>query len=367
MNLLNYENIAAFFILFTGSVSLLIALGELLVKHRDIENYIFASLLFIFGILALQMCFIAEKFVIQHPWLLFGHFTFLYLVAPAGYFAYFLTVLPSDKLPKKMFLYLVPSVIALILDLCYMAMSPDAQRAFLDSLLYSGTVEQNLPVRILLIGAGIQLFAYLGFLLYRFLMIWIRKGRARVILISMGYLAFTIVTGEMVIAGHILPSPWLIKWGACLISLVLPSAFLVSQRFPRFLRLIREEAEKGAYARSLLTGLDVDRIIGDLKKLMDEKELFLNEELSLKDLAGEVSITTHQLSQLLNERLSTSFNNYVNQYRIEYSKRLLIEEPGRSVISIAYAVGFNTKSTFYNAFSRFTGKSPQDFRKEKCG
>jgi len=55
----------------------------------------------------------------------------------------------------------------------------------------------------------------------------------------------------------------------------------------------------------------------------------------------------------------------INQYRIKEAKKMLIEESERSVLSIAYAVGFNSKSSFYEAFSRFTGKTPVQYRREK--
>ncbi len=141
-------------------------------------------------------------------------------------------------------------------------------------------------------------------------------------------------------------------------------AFLVSQRFPRFLQLIIDETEKKYRSKSLIAGLDVDAIIVRLKECLGEKKMFMNEDLTLYDLAEELSITTHQLSQILNERMAANFNNFVNRYRINESKELLLSEPHRSVISIAFAVGFNTKSSFYNAFSRFTGTTPQDYRRD---
>jgi AraC-like DNA-binding protein len=369
MNIFNHENIATYIILLTGGVSLLISIGELLVRNRRTENYIFGALLFSFGILVFQNWFIAEGIVLNYPHLFCFHVTFLYFIGPIGYFAYFLTILPSDMLPIKMIVYLVPSLIAILFDIYYILMPPDMQRALLELLFYSGPIWQNMPVRILMVriliaAAGLQLFVYFGFLLFRFLMIWIKEGHALVLLISMAYLVYTIVTAELVYAGHVLPSPGLLKWGCFMISFVLLSAFLVSQRLPRLLQLIMEESKKRYSAQSRLTGIDLDRVIRDLKYCMDEKEMFLDDKLTLKDLANELSITSHQLSQLLNERLSTNFNNYVNLHRIENAKKLLLNEPDRSVISIAYSVGFNTKSAFYNAFSRFTGKNPLDFRKE---
>jgi len=74
-------------------------------------------------------------------------------------------------------------------------------------------------------------------------------------------------------------------------------------------------------------------------------------------------MTSHQLSELLNARIGRSFNNFVNEYRVEEACRMLIEEEHRSVVSIGVAVGFNSNSAFYKAFSNIKGISPARFRK----
>ena len=67
---------------------------------------------------------------------------------------------------------------------------------------------------------------------------------------------------------------------------------------------------------------------------------------------------------MINERLNMNFNTFINQYRIDEAQKLLIRDPERSVISVAYDVGFNSKSSFYDAFSRYTGVTPQAYRKK---
>jgi YesN/AraC family two-component response regulator len=76
-------------------------------------------------------------------------------------------------------------------------------------------------------------------------------------------------------------------------------------------------------------------------------------------------ISTHQLSQLINEQSKTDFRNYVNSFRIDEAKTLLILEPERSIISICFHVGFNSKAAFNKAFKKVVGCSPGEFR-ETC-
>lgn len=362
--MVSLETITNNFIYFAGGVSLLVAVSELFVRNRRFENVVSFSLFVTFGILMFQIGFIIDRVVLQYPQLFYLNLTFLYLVGTVGYFAYFLLVLPTDTLPARMFFYALPSFAALVFDIYFMAMSPEAQVRLLGGLLYSDEMSRYLPVRVLFAGAGLQIFIYLGILFVRFLLIWTREGFTPVVFVSFSYLTYTIVAADMVIAGYVISSPAMLKWGCFMMAALFISSFPLSQRFPKFLQLIIDETEKKARVKSLIDNLDVDKVIIRLKECMTEKKMFMNEDLTLKDLADELAITVHQLSQVLNERLATNFNNFVNRYRINESKMILLDEPDRSVISIAFLVGFNTKSSFYNAFSRFTGTTPQDYRRE---
>lgn len=97
---------------------------------------------------------------------------------------------------------------------------------------------------------------------------------------------------------------------------------------------------------------------------MTENKPYLNEDLSLRELAESLELTPHQLSRILNERLQTNFNNYINRRRVLEACDILEREPERSVLSIAYEVGFNSKSSFYEAFTRFKNTSPGTYRRE---
>lgn len=138
-----------------------------------------------------------------------------------------------------------------------------------------------------------------------------------------------------------------------------------SLRYPNFLAMARLELQRDRYRMSGLGALDVSELIRKLNQLMTEERLFALENLTLGQLAEELEITSHQLSELLNSKLGRSFNNFVNEYRIEEACRMLIEEPDRSVVSIGVAVGFNSNSAFYKAFSSIKGISPAKYRKEK--
>lgn len=126
-----------------------------------------------------------------------------------------------------------------------------------------------------------------------------------------------------------------------------------------------EDPEKSKYKRSGLT-LEVAqeyRIL--VMKAMNEKKLFLDCELTLNDLAKEVDIPTHQLSEVLNGQLNQNFYSFVNDYRVQYAKELLTTEKTRSmaIIDLAFEAGFRSKSSFYDAFKKATNMTPTQFKK----
>jgi AraC-like DNA-binding protein len=99
-------------------------------------------------------------------------------------------------------------------------------------------------------------------------------------------------------------------------------------------------------------------IIDKLNRVMTEKELFKNPNLKVNDLAKEINISGHELSQLLNDNLEKNFSLFVNEYRINEACKLLSENLPLTVDAIGDEVGFNSKSTFFAAFKKIKGLTP---------
>jgi AraC-like DNA-binding protein len=99
-----------------------------------------------------------------------------------------------------------------------------------------------------------------------------------------------------------------------------------------------------------------------LDNLMSEKQLFKNPNLKLHDLAQEMQISGHQLSQFLNEQVSKNFTLFVNEYRIQEACNVLKSETNLSIEGISSEVGFNSKSTFFAAFKKAKGMTPAQYQ-----
>ncbi|KIO75545.1 DNA-binding protein [Pedobacter lusitanus] len=102
-----------------------------------------------------------------------------------------------------------------------------------------------------------------------------------------------------------------------------------------------------------------------LEKIMIEKELYKNPDLKLNDLSKDITISSHQLSQLLNDNLGKNFTTYVNEFRINEACRIMTSDNRLTLESIGYEVGFNSKSTFFATFKKLTGTTPAAYQQKK--
>ena len=92
-------------------------------------------------------------------------------------------------------------------------------------------------------------------------------------------------------------------------------------------------------------------------------------ELTLDQLAGQLSMKAKLLSQVINEVLGQNFFDFINRYRIQEARRLLTNpvDPKVTVLEILYEVGFNSKSSFNTLFKKYTGLTPTEFRRRYAG
>jgi AraC-like DNA-binding protein len=97
--------------------------------------------------------------------------------------------------------------------------------------------------------------------------------------------------------------------------------------------------------------------------LMESERLFLDNELGLPELAKEMAVSPHDLSYLLNEGFGLNFFQFINGYRVNEAKQLMLSGKYRhlNILGIAYNAGFNSKTTFNTAFKKETGLSPSQF------
>jgi len=117
------------------------------------------------------------------------------------------------------------------------------------------------------------------------------------------------------------------------------------------------------YIKSGLQKNEVDHYYSSLMQLMDSEKLFLDSKLSIKSVAEKLEISVNHLSQVINQKSGKNFFKFINEYRVEEAKKLLLDQSNKkyTILAIAYDCGFNSKSSFNTIFKQYTGKTPSDF------
>lgn len=154
------------------------------------------------------------------------------------------------------------------------------------------------------------------------------------------------------------------SWGPVSFSLVIYgwSYFLV-----RHYREIHDSAATTTKYKNLQK-LSDDRISEVKEKLgshFETSKTYLDQEYSLSKLSEEIKVSKHLISKVLNTEMKISFNEYVNNYRITAAKKLLSESPYLTIASIAFDSGFNSLSTFNQAFKKVQGVTPSSYRESR--
>ncbi|TGM78197.1 AraC family transcriptional regulator [Leptospira mtsangambouensis] len=146
------------------------------------------------------------------------------------------------------------------------------------------------------------------------------------------------------------------------LTFLLAYVLLLKINHKEFIPNFKKETRLARYQESRIKGVDTALVLQQLEELMSSEKLYLNEDLSLAILAKRLGINTHQLSEILNSKLGCNFRNLINGYRLQESARLLLEQPQMTILSVIYASGFNSKSSFHKLFQNQFGLSPQKYR-----
>lgn len=112
-----------------------------------------------------------------------------------------------------------------------------------------------------------------------------------------------------------------------------------------------------------LPATEVDSCMKALQQAMEQDKLYLDPELTTASLAAHIGVNPKTLSAVLNQGMNKGFSEYVNTWRVEAVKQMIMNPENRhmTITGIAYDCGFNSQPTFQRAFKSVTGQTPRDF------
>jgi len=102
-----------------------------------------------------------------------------------------------------------------------------------------------------------------------------------------------------------------------------------------------------------------------IKEFLVDQQPFLKHGYSLKQLAEETRVPVHLLSAFINKHYKVNFNDFINEYRVNYCKIKILNDEWKykKLEAIADESGFSNRNTFTAAFKRVTGLNPSEFLK----
>ncbi len=90
----------------------------------------------------------------------------------------------------------------------------------------------------------------------------------------------------------------------------------------------------------------------------------IDDDLSLEKVADSIHVSKNYLSSIFVKNIGYSFSSYINKIKIENSK-LKLRHTTKSILNISMECGFNSQTYFCSIFKKFTGITPNEYRKKQ--
>lgn len=116
--------------------------------------------------------------------------------------------------------------------------------------------------------------------------------------------------------------------------------------------------------QELLSTQEAKEILETVDEYIYNSECFINEKLTIIDVAEATNIHPKRISHSINSIQKVNFNHYINAYRVAYAKKLLKNDTTKhlSIEGIGLESGFHSKTTFYSAFRKIEGMTPAQYK-----
>jgi len=333
-------------------------------------KYSLASFLIVWSIVVLSGTLIYSGKVIYLIHLFRLDSPIHYLMGPTVYFFTLSTLNPNFKFKKIHLLHLLPFLINFIEFLPYYLNTTDFKLSNYENLMKQGSV--IMPVHYFLKTTSqlcyfvAQLFLFKKYQIKKILNHNSNHYQVSWFVLYFGS-QFILTTTSLIdhFSGlHLFGDPYrfIIKMTAFFLYSIMVGLLF----FPNLLygNTTIEKEIKDKYSHSKLSNEAKIDILNNLNALMKgENKPFLNEKIAMVEIAKMLKVSTQQISQVINEKTNLNFNDFVNSFRIEEAKIMLLSNAYSklTIDAIAQKSGFRSKSAFYVAFKKHTGNTPKEF------
>lgn len=300
----------------------------------------------------------------QYPHLLYLSKPFELFYGPLVYYRFRTLIEGKIKFDTLFVLLFLPGILAVIFFIPYFTLPPQEKLAYIG---FHNIANGTVRFIYLMIVHGVSpwfVFCLTLFIVHS--LGSLSSKSLRLILNKKTLVAYIILWIVISITGYytyIIDGP-MIKVMIIIANGMVILFYFIEKKYEKLLLLIQEDSREMRYKKSMVGNINTAAVIERVKELMEQENRYLDEKLSLQTLSAMLGITAHQLSEILNSRLKTNFRSFVNSYRINAAKKMLLENEDMSILQAALNCGFNSKNTFNTAFHALEGTTPTEFLKK---
>lgn len=325
-----------------------------------VRGHYLALYLIFFSLILLEQNLYWTTFYLDNPHLLLLTDPLALLLGPLLFF------FVSDKLVKYKWIHFVPAIIITLIYLPIYLSGSDEKAELLTQTIWKGNginsaefVVFRILLMVQILGYGYYIQAKLKFA-WNVKNFWINKISSEQIMM-LSYALFGLTKVAWLIFTFFMNYDKIEIFDTCIRLVTMLSVFYLFFNAMGSVKVKRKEP----YHRSVIEHGDVILLKRQLTNLMNDAEPYLNRNLKMIEIASYLNISEHKLSQLLNIYFETNFYEYINMHRVNKA-RLLLRNPEYNkytIEAIARECGFNSKSTFNEAFKKIEGTTPSAFKK----
>jgi AraC-like DNA-binding protein len=345
-----------------GLILLVFCILQFTYKSKTFLNFNLAGVFFCISVVVLNLWLFRSGVIALCPKLSYMDTVVSYGIGPLVVFYIRAVIgLPRPRI-RCYLLHFVPVVLVFLM----MIYENSMQRSIIDyALVHPGALPDYRVTPFISVSdflSNIWMLAYFSYGI-RVLYLFLKDGNSRVfreIRMLLIYMVLVAVCVSALAVAGVTGNQVLNLTSIYLLILLALWYFIFSFRYPDFTQKALKEAKKISSGRISHPG--ADDMLKEMDRLMKTERLFTDESLSLQTMSRMLGTTPHILSRIINEGLGTNFRGYLNAYRVKEAGLLLKKHPQMSVLEVALASGFNSKSSFNSIFSKSTGLTPRDFR-----
>ncbi|MDR0745714.1 MAG: helix-turn-helix domain-containing protein [Mediterranea sp.] len=129
---------------------------------------------------------------------------------------------------------------------------------------------------------------------------------------------------------------------------------------------LRDKKEKKAAYRTLIRPELADELYDKIMEIVVMQKKYRDPDYSAKILAKELKTNTRYLSAVVNSRFGMNYSCLLNKYRVQDALHLLTDRRyiDKNVEEVSAMVGFANRQSFYAAFYKYIGDTPNGYRRK---